>query len=50
MVSVMDENPERDRAVQSQRRQRMKNWALFAALVAFVVVVYFVSIVKMSGG
>ena len=50
MVSVMDENAEQDRAARNRRRQRVKNWALFAALVAFVVVVYFVSIVKMSGG
>ena len=32
------------------RRRKAKNWALFAALVGFVVIVYFVSIVKMSGG
>ncbi len=33
-----------------QQRQRKKNWALFLALMAFVVVVYFVSIIRMSGG
>lgn len=33
-----------------RNRLRAKNWALFAALVGFVAIVYFVSIVKMSGG
>ena len=32
------------------KRQRKKNWALFAALALFVVVVYFVSIIRMGGG
>jgi len=32
------------------KRQRRKNWALFAALMAFVVVVYIVSIIRMGGG
>ena len=32
-----------------RRRQRAKNLALAAALIAFVVVVYFVSIVRMGG-
>ena len=32
-----------------RRRLRAKNWALFAVLMAFVVVVYFVAIVRMSG-
>jgi hypothetical protein len=31
------------------RRLRMRNWALFAVLVAFVVIVYLVSIVRMGG-
>ena len=33
-----------------KRRQKIKNWALLAALLAFVVVVYFVSIIRMGGG
>jgi hypothetical protein len=33
-----------------RRRQRAKNLTLAAALVAFVVVVYLVSIVRMGGG
>ncbi len=33
-----------------RKRQRMKNWALFAVLAFFVVVVYFVSIIRMGGG
>jgi hypothetical protein len=32
------------------RKQRGKNLALLAALLAFVVVVYLVSIVRMGGG
>jgi competence protein ComGF len=32
-----------------KRRQKIKNWALLAALLAFVVVVYFVSIIRMGG-
>jgi hypothetical protein len=33
-----------------RRRQKIKNWALLAALLTFVVVVYFVSIIRMGGG
>ncbi|MEE8188915.1 MAG: hypothetical protein V3T80_06885 [Kiloniellales bacterium] len=32
------------------RRQRAKNWVLLLVLAAFVVVVYFVSLVRMGGG
>ena len=32
------------------RKRRAKNWALLLALVAFVVIVYLVTIVRMSGG
>ena len=32
-----------------KRRQKFKNWALLLALLAFVVVVYFVSIIRMGG-
>jgi len=32
-----------------KKRQKIKNWALLAALLAFVVVVYFVSIIRMGG-
>ena len=32
------------------RRRRARNWAIFGLLMAFVVIVYAVSIVKMSGG
>jgi hypothetical protein len=31
------------------RRLRMRNWALFGVLVAFVIIVYIVSIVRMGG-
>jgi len=33
-----------------RRRQRARNWAIFAALAAFVIVVYVVTIVRMKGG
>ena len=33
-----------------RRQRRTKNWVLFAVLVAFVVVVYFVSLIRMGGG
>jgi predicted nucleic acid-binding Zn ribbon protein len=33
-----------------QRRQRARNWAIFLALAAFVLVVYVVTIVRMKGG
>ncbi len=32
------------------RRQKQRNWAIFGALMAFVVVVFIISIVKMKGG
>ncbi len=32
-----------------RRRLKIKNWTLFALLIGFVVVIYFVSIVRMSG-
>jgi len=33
-----------------KKRLRQRNWALLAALVGFVVLVYVVTIVKMKGG
>jgi predicted nucleic acid-binding Zn ribbon protein len=33
-----------------RRRQRARNWAIFLALAAFVLVVYVVTIVRMKGG
>jgi hypothetical protein len=35
---------------EKQKRLRQRNWAVLAALVAFVVLVYAVTIVKMKGG
>jgi ferric-dicitrate binding protein FerR (iron transport regulator) len=35
--------------IERQRRRRQRNWALFAALLGFVVLVYVVTIVKMGG-
>ena len=37
-------------AQEFRRRRRVKNWVLFGVLVAFVVVVYFVSLIRMGGG
>jgi len=33
-----------------RRRQKVKNWVLLAALLTFVAVVYFVALIRMSGG
>ena len=33
-----------------RRRQRARNWAIFLALAAFVLVIYVVTIVRMKGG
>ena len=43
-MALDDENEEERR-----RRLKIKNWTLFALLFGFVVVVYLVSIVRMSG-
>ncbi len=40
---------ERERADERRRRQRAKNWTLVGVLLAFVAVVYIVTIVRMSG-
>jgi hypothetical protein len=33
-----------------RQRQRAKNWAMFAALAAFALLVYLIAIVRMGGG
>jgi hypothetical protein len=33
-----------------RRRQRAKNWAMFAALAAFALLIYLIAIVRMGGG
>jgi hypothetical protein len=33
-----------------RRRRRQRNWALLAALVGFVALVYVITLVKMTGG
>jgi hypothetical protein len=35
---------------EAQRRQKLRNWALFGVLMAFVVLIFIISIVKMMGG
>jgi hypothetical protein len=37
-----------DRPGDEDRRRKHRNWALFAVLLAFVVLIYFVSIVRMG--
>jgi hypothetical protein len=32
------------------RRQRLRNWAVFGSLLAFVLLIFAISIVKMRGG
>lgn len=32
------------------RRQKLRNWAIFSTLMAFVILVFVISIVKMKGG
>jgi hypothetical protein len=41
--------PQQDNEAERKRRLRTRNLALFAALLAFVVIVYMVSIVRMGG-
>jgi len=33
-----------------RQRQRAKNWAMFAALAAFALLVYLIAIVRLGGG
>lgn len=33
-----------------RQRQRAKNWAMFAALAAFAVLIYLIAIVRLGGG
>ena len=35
---------------EKQKRLKQRNWAVLAALVAFIVVIYAITIVKMKGG
>jgi len=37
-------------ARERERRQRQRNWAVAGALMAFVIVVYAVTMIKMKGG
>jgi hypothetical protein len=32
------------------RRQKLRNWAIFSVLMAFVILIFVISIVKMKGG
>ena len=37
-------------AAERRRQVKARNWALFAALIGFAVLIYIVAIVRMSGG
>lgn len=50
MALAMTENDDKRFRSEVHRRQRNKNIAVALAIVGFCVVVYFVSIIKMSGG
>jgi competence protein ComGF len=41
--------PDRNAAEERRRRQSAKNWTLVAILLAFVVLIYVVTIVRLSG-
>ena len=45
-MTLMTDDEQKERL----RQQKRKNWAILAVLVTFVVVVYFVSIIRMGGG
>ncbi|MGH6937959.1 MULTISPECIES: hypothetical protein [Hypericibacter] len=38
-----------ERSEEAKKRQRARNWAVLAALLGFVVIVYIVSILRMGG-
>lgn len=50
MMAGNEENAKRDSRSEVQRRLRAKNLALFAVLLGFAILVYFVAIVRMGGG
>ena len=41
--------PDRNAAEERRRRQSAKNWTLVAVLLAFVAMIYVVTIVRLSG-
>ena len=49
-VAAAPQDPDAEARQALERRRRTRNWALFAVLLGFVVLVYFVAIVRMSGG
>lgn len=52
MIMSMDNTPTPDVTPDAERRRRQKsrNWAMFALLAGFVVIVYAVTIVKIKMG
>lgn len=49
-LAMTENEPGRNYPSDAHRRQKVKNRAVLAVLVAFVVLVYFVAIVRMGGG
>jgi len=37
-------------SVEARRRQKARNWAIFSVLLAFAIIIFIISIVKMKGG
>jgi fatty acid desaturase len=50
MVRIIGQSQEASIEEERKRRLRARNWAIFAALAAFVAIVYVVTIVKLQGG
>lgn len=50
MTGDAPKSTERPQPNEARRRQRRKNLVVMAILVAFVILIYFVAIVRMSGG
>jgi hypothetical protein len=49
MARVIDEDVKTPATDERQKRLRQRNWALLAALLGFVALVYVITIVKMKG-
>ena len=50
LMAEDEQKPGTSRSEADRRRQRRKNFALAGALAIFAILVYFVAIVRMSGG
>ena len=48
--SLMPEPKPVPLSVEARRRQKARNWAIFSVLLAFAIIIFIISIVKMKGG